>query len=63
MKIHVSYRLSEEAVRLLKLLAEDKGISLASTLEIAIREVAKKEQIVPSQQSTEQRDANTPNVP
>jgi predicted transcriptional regulator len=43
MKTHVSYRLSDEAIRLLKLLAESKGISQASVIEIAIREMAKKE--------------------
>jgi|GEM_PF-2697041 len=45
MKTHVSYRLSEQAIRLLKLLAETKGISMASVLEIAIRELAKKESL------------------
>lgn len=45
MKIATSYRLSEEAIRLLKLVAEVKGLSQASVLEIAIRELAKKESI------------------
>ena len=45
MKIATSYRLSEEAIRLLKLISETKGISQASALEIAIRELAKKESI------------------
>ncbi|WP_156782746.1 ribbon-helix-helix protein, CopG family [Acidihalobacter yilgarnensis] len=45
MKTHVSYRLSEEALRLLKRLAAAKGISMASVLEIAIREAAKKESL------------------
>ena len=43
MKVHVSYRLSEEALRLLKALAEAKGLSMASVLEVAIRELAKRE--------------------
>jgi pentatricopeptide repeat protein len=45
MKTHVSYRLSEEAIRLLRLLAEAKGISMASALEIAIRDLAKRESL------------------
>ena len=45
MKIHVSFRLSDEAIRLLKLLADQKGISQAAVLEIAIREMAKKERV------------------
>ena len=45
MKIATSYRLSEEAIRLIKLIAEAKGLSQASVLEIAIRELAKKESI------------------
>ncbi len=43
MKIHISFRLSEDAIRLLKLLAEKKGVSQASIIELAIREMAKKE--------------------
>ncbi|MHB8848579.1 MAG: ribbon-helix-helix protein, CopG family [Burkholderiales bacterium] len=43
MKIHISFRLSEEAIRLIKLLAEKKGVSQASIIELAIREMAKKE--------------------
>ena len=43
MKVHVSYRLSEEALRLLKALADAKGLSMASVLEVAIRELAKRE--------------------
>lgn len=45
MKIATSYRLSAEAIRLIKLIAEAKGLSQASALEIAIRELAKKESI------------------
>lgn len=45
MKTHISFRLTEEAIRLLKLLAENKGISQAAIIEIALREMAKKEQI------------------
>lgn len=43
MKIHISFRLTEDAIRLLKLLAEKKGVSQASIIELAIREMAKKE--------------------
>ena len=45
MKNATSFRLSEEAIRLLKLLAELKGISQAAAIEIAVREMAKKEKI------------------
>lgn len=45
MKIHISFRLSEEAIRLIKLLAEKKGVSQASIIEMALREMAKKEGI------------------
>ena len=45
MKIHISFRLSEEAIRLLKLLAEEKGVSQAAIIEIALREMAKREEI------------------
>ena len=45
MKIHISFRITEEAIRLLKLLSEKKGVSQASIIEIAIREAAKKEKI------------------
>ncbi|WP_172600141.1 ribbon-helix-helix protein, CopG family [Sulfuricystis multivorans] len=43
MKQATSFRLSAEALRLLKLLADAKGISQASVIEMAIREMAKKE--------------------
>lgn len=45
MKNATSFRLSDEAIRLLKLLADNKGISQAAALEIAIREMAKKEKV------------------
>jgi hypothetical protein len=43
MKTSTSYRLSSEALRLLRLLAQAKGLSMASVLEVAIRELAKRE--------------------
>jgi predicted transcriptional regulator len=43
MKTSTSYRLSHEALRLLRLLAQAKGLSMASVLEVAIRELAKRE--------------------
>jgi len=43
MKTPTSYRLSQEALRLLRLLARAKGLSMASVLEVAIRELAKRE--------------------
>ncbi len=45
MKKPVAFRFTEEAVRLLKALAEAKGVSQAAILEIAIREAAKKQGI------------------
>jgi len=45
MKISCSYRLSDEAIRLLKALAEAKGISQASVIEMILREAAKREKI------------------
>jgi len=45
MKNATSFRLSDEAVRLIKLLAESKGVSQAAVLEVAIRELAKKEKV------------------
>lgn len=38
-------RLSEEALRLLKTLAEQKGISQTAVIELAVRELAKKEKV------------------
>ncbi|MEO1767665.1 ribbon-helix-helix protein, CopG family [Thiobacter aerophilum] len=43
MKQPTSFRLSEDALKLLKLLADTKGVSQASIIEMAIREMAKKE--------------------
>ena len=45
MKNATSFRLSEEALNLIKLLAESKGVSQAAIIEMAIREMAKKEKI------------------
>ena len=45
MKNATSFRLSEEALRLIKLLAESKGVSQAAIIEMAIREMAKKEKV------------------
>jgi hypothetical protein len=45
MKIHISFRVSSEAVRLIKVLSDEKGISQASIVEIAIRDLAKREKI------------------
>jgi hypothetical protein len=45
MKISCSYRLSAEAIRLLKALSEAKGISQASVIEMLLREAAKREKI------------------
>ena len=43
MKNSTSFRLSEEAIRLIKLLAEEKGVSQAAIIEMALREMAKRE--------------------
>jgi len=43
MKTSTSYRLSNKALRLLKPLAQTKGLSMASVLEVATRELAKRE--------------------
>ena len=45
MKNATSFRLSEEALHLIKLLAESKGVSQAAVIEMAIREMAKKEKV------------------
>jgi len=42
MKKATSFRLSEEMLRLLALLAAELGISQASALEVAVRESTKK---------------------
>jgi predicted DNA-binding protein len=41
-----SLRLTPEAKRLLKLLAQKTGVSMAAIIEIAIREKAKREEVV-----------------
>lgn len=43
MKQPTSFRLSEQALRLLKLLADAKGVSQAAVIEMAIREMAQKD--------------------
>ena len=45
MKQHKGYRLSEEALRLLDVLASANGISRTAVLEMAIRTEAKKQGI------------------
>lgn len=45
MKKQTSLRMSEEGKRLLELLAEKLGISQAAVLELAIREMAKREEV------------------
>jgi predicted transcriptional regulator len=45
MKQPTSFRLSNEALRLLKVLADAKGVSQAAIIELAVRELAKKEGI------------------
>lgn len=45
MKNATSFRLSEEALHLIKLLAESKGVSQAAVIEMAIRDMAKKEKV------------------
>ena len=47
MKQAISFRLSPEAILLLKRLAEEKGVSQAAILEMALREMSKREMIVP----------------
>lgn len=44
-KIRTSFALSQEALDLIKKIAEKKGISMAAVLELTIRESAKKEGI------------------
>jgi len=44
-KIYTSIRLTEDANRLRKLLAEKLGVNLAVVLELAIRELAKRENV------------------
>ncbi len=45
MKKPTCYRLTPEAIRLLQALAESLGLTKTSTLEVAIREAAKRENI------------------
>lgn len=44
-KKNTSIRLSEEAERLRKLLAEKLGVSQSAVIELAIRELAKREDL------------------
>ena len=44
-KISVAYRLTENAVRLLALLSERLGLSKTSVVELAIRDMAKKQKV------------------
>lgn len=44
-KVLVAFRLTAEALRLLRAMALIKGLSQASTLEVAIRETAKREKV------------------
>jgi predicted DNA binding CopG/RHH family protein len=43
MKIHVSYRLSSGTIELIKAMAEAKGLSQASVIELVVRETARRE--------------------
>jgi len=45
MKSASSFRLSEDAMRILKALAELHGISQASVIEMALRKLAREEKI------------------
>jgi predicted transcriptional regulator len=45
MKSSSSFRLSEEAMRIIKALAELYGISQASVIEMALRKLAREEKI------------------
>jgi Ribbon-helix-helix protein, copG family len=42
-KQHTAFRLTPDALRLLDLMARAKGLSRAATLEVVIREAAKRE--------------------
>lgn len=50
MKIPMSFRLSPEAVRLIKRLSDEMGISQAAVLEIATREMFKNIRETPDEQ-------------
>jgi predicted DNA-binding protein len=45
MKLATSFRLSKQAHEILALLSEQKGISKASVIEIALRELAAREKL------------------
>lgn len=45
MKINASFRISPDALRLMKSMAEAKGISQTAVVEIALRDLAKREKI------------------
>ncbi len=45
MKINASFRISPDALRLMKAMAETKGISQTAVVEIALRDLAKREKI------------------
>jgi hypothetical protein len=47
MKLHSTYRISEEGKELMKLLTQDLGVNQTSVLEIAIRELAVKRGVRP----------------
>ena len=44
-KLFTSLRLSEEAMRLRKLISEKLGVNLSAVIELAIRELAKRENV------------------
>lgn len=44
-KTQTSVRLTQEAIRLRELLAAELGVSLTAVIELAIRELAKRENI------------------
>lgn len=41
-----SFRLSEDALRILRTLAEYLGVSQAAVIEMALRELARKEKVI-----------------
>lgn len=45
-KIPNSFRLSEDALRILRALAEYLGVSQAAVIEMALRELARKEKVI-----------------
>jgi hypothetical protein len=52
-KYATSYRLSTEARRLLVVLAQQWGISQTSVIEIALRDIAKRERVSPLKETVE----------